>query len=70
MCHGLAPAFLLRAEIAEELLRDAAERADAAAAADGATDDAPSFAIERDPAGEAITGGATDRSDRPTGGPT
>jgi hypothetical protein len=67
MCHGLAPGFILRDEIAEELLKEAAEQADSETAE---TDGTPSFATETEAAGDAITGGATDRSDRPTGGPT
>ena len=65
MCHGIAPGFVLRDEIAEELLKEV--RADDES--DATTDGTPSFASEGGPAGEAITGGATDRSDRPTGGP-
>ena len=65
MCHGIAPGFVLRDEIAEELLKEV--RADDES--DTKTDGTPSFASEGEPAGEAITGGATDRSDRPTGGP-
>ncbi|WP_299264368.1 hypothetical protein [Halorientalis sp.] len=65
MCHGLAPGFILRDEIAEELLKDAREDAET----DAANEETPSFATEDEAAGDAITGAATDRSDRPTGGP-
>jgi len=64
MCHGLAPGFILRDEIAEELLKEARE----AAETETPTEGTPSFATDGEPAGDAITGGATDR-DRPTGGP-
>ncbi|MFB6083222.1 MAG: hypothetical protein ABEJ94_03130 [Halorientalis sp.] len=66
MCHGLAPGFILRDEIAEELLEEVEEEAGTGTTAEGT----PSFATDDEPAGEALTGGATDRSDRPTGGPT
>ncbi|WP_336000131.1 hypothetical protein [Halorientalis halophila] len=73
MCHGLAPAFVLRDEIAEELLTEverAAASGDADADGDAAsTGGTPAFATEDEPAGEALTGGASDRSDRPSGGP-
>ncbi len=65
MCHGLAPGFILRDEIAEELLEDAREDAET----DASSDETPSFATEDEAAGDAITGGATDQSDQPTGGP-
>jgi hypothetical protein len=64
MCHGLAPGFILRDEIAEELLEEAREDAETETTAD----ETPAFASDDAPAGDAITGGATDR-DRPTGGP-
>ncbi|RXK48658.1 hypothetical protein [Halorientalis pallida] len=64
MCHGLAPGFILRDEIAEELLEEAREQAET----ETTTEETPSFATDDEPAGDAITGGATDR-DRPTGGP-
>ena len=66
MCFGLAPGFVLRDEIADELLNEMEENGDSAA---DSTESTPAFAREGEPRGDAITGGAADESERPTGGP-
>jgi hypothetical protein len=60
MCFGLAPGFILRDEIAEELLEQQREKETAAAESSAET---PSFATDETADTDLLTGGAADEAD-------
>lgn len=64
MCFGLAPGFVLRDEIAEELLEEYdGETSTTAYADDIETETTPSFATEGDAEAEALTGAVAEPDD-------